>query len=82
MLVRNLDTEATSGDGKHLFGIAKLNGKGQITLPANCRKIFNLKTGDTLLILGDEEKGIALVNLGSLRGNMQRRKDKKAEQDR
>lgn len=68
-LVRNIGEEDHTGDGKHIFGCARLNGKGQITLPANCRKVFGLKEGDTILVLGDEEKGIALVNLGSISGN-------------
>ena len=53
------------GDGKHIFGFSKLNNKGQITLPVKCREIFNLKPGDNILVLGEEEKGIALVNLGN-----------------
>ncbi len=76
MLVRNIGEEEHSGDGKHIFGCSKLNSKGQITLPVNCRKVFHLKTGDHLLIMGDENKGIALVNMGSLSGTIDRIKDK------
>ncbi|MDE6520859.1 MAG: helix-turn-helix domain-containing protein [Ruminococcus sp.] len=68
LLVRNAGAEEHTGDGKHIFGCTKLNAKGQITLPANCRKVFGLKEGDNILVLGDEEKGIALVNLGSIKG--------------
>lgn len=67
LLVRNAGAEEHTGDGKHIFGCTKLNAKGQITLPANCRKVFGLKEGDNILVLGDEEKGIALVNLGSIK---------------
>lgn len=76
MLVRNIGEEKHSGDGKHIFGFSKLNSKGQITLPAGCRKVFNLKQGDAVLILGDEDKGIALVNMGSIAGNISHMKDK------
>lgn len=76
LLVRNADAEEHIGDGKHIFGCTKMNAKGQITLPANCRKVFGLKEGDNILVLGDEEKGIALVNLGSISGNISRIKDK------
>ncbi|MBR2283451.1 MAG: helix-turn-helix domain-containing protein [Ruminococcus sp.] len=63
-LVRDMSKEAHTGDGKHIFGIVKMNDKGQITLPAGCRKVFGLESGDTLLILGDEEKGgIAIVKI-------------------
>ncbi|MDE7365664.1 MAG: helix-turn-helix domain-containing protein [Ruminococcus sp.] len=76
LLVRNAGAEEHTGDGKHIFGCTKMNAKGQITLPANCRKVFGLKEGDNILVLGDEEKGIALVNLGSISGNVSRIKDK------
>ena len=67
VLVRNMrETPKGADDGKHAFGICRINEKGQITLPAECRRIFGLKAGDSLLVLGDEEKGIALVNLGSM----------------
>ena len=70
MLVRNMHNEAKSGeDGKHVFGVSKMNDKGQITLPAECRRVFGLKPGDSILILGDEDKGIALVNLGNVGGD-------------
>ncbi|MFB4212470.1 helix-turn-helix domain-containing protein [Shouchella sp. JSM 1781072] len=47
--------------GKHIFGVATVGERGQIVLPQQARDIFNLKTGDKLMILGDEEQGIALV---------------------
>lgn len=66
MLVRNLGAEEHSGDSKHIFGCTRMNDKGQITLPVNCRKVFGLKEGDNILVLGDIDRGIALVNLGSM----------------
>ena len=47
--------------GKHIFGLVKMGDKGQIVIPAKARKIFGLKPGDTLLVLGDEGQGIAIV---------------------
>ncbi len=44
--------------GKHLFGTAKIGEKGQIVIPKEARKLFNISPGDTLLILGDEKTGI------------------------
>ncbi len=63
LLVRNLGEEEQTGDGKYIFGISRLNDKGQITLPAVCRRVFGLNTGDTILILGDKDRGIALVKI-------------------
>ena len=47
--------------GKHLFGTVRLENQGQITLPAKACEVFHLSPGDELLVLGDEEQGIALV---------------------
>ncbi len=39
----------------------KVGPKGQITVPAEARRMFNIKEGDTLMVMGDKEKGIALI---------------------
>ena len=39
----------------------KVGPKGQITIPAAARKMFDIKEGDTLIVLGDKERGIALL---------------------
>ena len=48
--------------GKHLFGLVTVGDKGQIVIPATARSIFNISSGDELLVLGDEDQGLALVN--------------------
>ena len=47
--------------GKHLFGMVTVGEKGQIVIPAKARKLFNISAGDRLLILGDENQGIAIL---------------------
>ena len=47
--------------GKHLCGVVTIGEKGQIVIPAKARKIFNLKAGDQLVVLGDETQGLALM---------------------
>ena len=67
MLVRKLTEVSDSQDGKkHIFGFSKMNDKGQITLPKKCREVFGLNPGDAILVLGDEDKGMALVKLGGV----------------
>ena len=44
---------------------ATVGAKGQIVIPKQAREIFNIKPGDTLLILGDEDRGIAIPNKGA-----------------
>ena len=68
MLVRGLKEEKTA-EKKQLFGCVKVNDKGQITLPASVREAFRIKPGDYVLVLADTEKGIALVNMGSMEGD-------------
>lgn len=75
ILVRKMGEEEDSGNGQHIFGCSRMNSKGQITLPAKCREVFQLNPGDNILILGDEKKGIALVKLGSVTDGMDRMVD-------
>ena len=39
----------------------KVGPKGQITIPAEGRKLFDIKEGDTLMVLGDKARGIAIL---------------------
>ena len=39
----------------------KVGPKGQITVPAQARKMFDINEGDTLMVLGDTKKGIAII---------------------
>lgn len=47
--------------GKHMFGMVTVGERGQIVIPKKARDIFNIQPGDSLLVLGDEEQGIAIV---------------------
>ena len=47
-------------DGKFIVSV-KVGPKGQITIPAEARKMFDIKTGDTLMVLGDQVRGLAIV---------------------
>jgi len=46
------------GNSKRVFGTAKVGDRGQIVIPKEARDLFNIKPGDTLLILGEENKGL------------------------
>ncbi len=46
--------------GKYAW-TAKVGEKGQIVIPKEAREVFDIKPGDTLLLLGDEAQGIAIV---------------------
>ena len=45
---------------KRFIWTAKVSDKGQIAIPKEAREVFNIKTGDTLLLFGDLDRGIAI----------------------
>lgn len=50
--------------GKHIFGTVRVGERGQIVLPKETRDLFKIKSGDRLVVLGDESQehpGIALM---------------------
>lgn len=51
----------TKPPGKHIFGMVKVGTKGQIVIPSDARKLFNIKPGDQLMMIGDEESGLAII---------------------
>lgn len=47
--------------GKHIFGTTVINDRGQIVIPKMARDVLGIKKGERLVILGDEDEGIALM---------------------
>ena len=47
--------------GHYVFGTVRVGERGQIVIPQEARKIFDIKAGDTLIVLGDEKWGIAVT---------------------
>lgn len=47
--------------GKYLFGICKVGEKGQIVIPKEARDVFDIKPGDSVVVLGDKKKGIGII---------------------
>lgn len=45
--------------GKYAWTVT-VGEKGQIVIPKQAREIFDIKPGDTLVLLGDEKKGLAI----------------------
>ena len=42
-------------------GICKVGEKGQIVIPKEIRDMFNINPGDSVIVLCDKDKGIAIV---------------------
>lgn len=39
----------------------KVGPKGQITVPKEAREMFRIREGETLMVMGDKQRGIALI---------------------
>ena len=52
-----------SGKGKYMFGICKVGDRGQIVIPKEARQVFGIESGDSLILLGDKKKGLAIVKV-------------------
>ena len=48
--------------GKYLFGLLTVGANGEVILPEKARRLFHIHPGDELLLLGDVERGLALLN--------------------
>ena len=62
-------------ENNELLASAKLTSKGQITIPVEARKMFDIKEGDTLMVMGDKERGLAILKTDlfySLMGDQQK----------
>ncbi len=42
-------------------GISKVGEKGQIVIPKEARDMFDIKPGDSVVVLCDKKKGMAIV---------------------
>lgn len=47
-------------DGKFAW-MVKIGEKGQFVIPKEARDLFDLQPGDEILVLGDKERGIAVL---------------------
>lgn len=45
--------------GKYAWTVT-VGDKGQIVIPKQARDVFEIKPGDTLVMLGDEKRGLAI----------------------
>ena len=48
------------------IGIARVGEKGQIVIPKEAREMFGIKSGDSIIVLCDKEKGIALLKADAI----------------
>ena len=70
----------TPPKGKYAWSVT-VGEKGQIVIPKQAREIFDIRPGDSLLLLGDEQRGLAIPPKSTLTGFMQKIFQEEGEQD-
>ena len=55
----------TNPPGKYAWTV-KVGEKGQFVIPKEARDVFGFQPGDTLIVLGDVERGLAILPKGAL----------------
>ncbi len=46
---------------RKIMGLAKVGERGQIVIPKDMREMFDINPGDSILLLADIDRGIALL---------------------
>ena len=60
--------EKNKTDKNKYIGICKVGEKGQIVIPKEIRSMFDIKPGDSVIVLSDKEKGIAILKADVIEG--------------
>lgn len=50
-----------SEEGKHIFRTVKVGERGQIVIPKDMRDLFNIKSGDTLILHAHGNRWIGII---------------------
>lgn len=58
-------------EGKKFYGSVTVSQRGQIVIPVDARKDFNIKTGDKLLVFGDMERGLGIATFDIIKKTME-----------
>lgn len=53
--------EKNKSNKSKYVGICKVGEKGQIVIPKEVRNMFDITPGDSVIVLCDKERGIALL---------------------
>ena len=48
-------------ENKKFAWMVKIGEKGQFVIPKEARELFELHPGDEILVLGDKDKGLAIL---------------------
>ena len=57
-------------EGKKFYGSVTVSERGQVVIPVQARRDFDIKTGDKLLVFGDMERGLGIATLAVMQKTM------------
>ena len=66
--ITNMIKEMIKIEKDKFVGISKVGEKGQIVIPKEARDMFDIKSGDSIIVLCDKQKGIALIKSDVIEG--------------
>ena len=66
---------------RYFMSAVKIGPKGQIVIPKEARDLFGLEPGDSLVLMADVKKGIALQTMESLNPMLRMIFDKQASEE-
>ncbi|MDD3678352.1 MAG: AbrB/MazE/SpoVT family DNA-binding domain-containing protein [Dehalococcoidales bacterium] len=64
------DINSEAPEGKKFYGSVTVSERGQIVIPAEARKDFNIDGGDKILVFGDMKMGLWIATIDILEQNM------------
>ncbi|MBR6689317.1 MAG: AbrB/MazE/SpoVT family DNA-binding domain-containing protein [Clostridia bacterium] len=53
-------------DKEKFVGISRVGEKGQIVIPKEARDMFGIKPGDSIIVLCDKTRGMAMVKADAI----------------
>ena len=61
----SVEVKEEPSEGRYVFGLVKVGERGQVVIPKQARKVYDIKPGDKLLVLGDK-RGMALAKINNM----------------
>ena len=60
-----VEIKEESAEGRYVFGLVKVGERGQVVIPKHARKVYDIKAGDKLLVVGDN-RGMAFAKINNM----------------